>query len=88
MLWKVVISKRAEKTLAALPKNLREHIMQGISRLKNGPYQLDLDVKPLAGRPEWRLRIGSWRVLFQIFNAEIRIIVVSISPRGDAYKNF
>ena len=88
MLWKVVISKRAEKTLAALPKHLRERIMQGISRLKNGPYQSGLDIKPLTGRPEWRLRIGSWRVLFQIFNAEIRIIVVSISPRGDAYKNF
>ena len=88
MLWKVVISKRAEKTLAALPKNLRERIMHGITRLEAGPYQSGLDIKPLAGRPEWRLRIGSWRVLFQIFNAEIRIIVVSISPRGDAYKNF
>ena len=86
MIWEVVIGKRAEKTLGSLPKPLRERIIQGINRLKAGPYQSGLDVKPLNGRPEWRLRIGDWRVLFQVYETEIRIIVISVSPRGGAYK--
>ena len=85
-MWQVVIAKRAEKTLASLPKDLRERIMNEILRLKGGPYQPGLDVKPLVGRPEWRLRVGGWRVLFRVYKDEIIIIVVSVSPRGDVYK--
>ena len=86
MIWEVVVGKRAEKTLGTLPKPTRERIIQSINKLKDGPYQPGLDVKPLNGRPEWRLRVGDWRVLFLVYNAEIRIIVISVSPRGDAYK--
>ena len=85
-MWDIVIEKRAEKTLASLPKKLRERIMNAIDRLAYGPYQPGLDVKPLAGRPEWRLRVGGWRVLFRVYKDEIIIIVVSVSPRGDVYK--
>lgn len=85
-MWDIVIEKRAEKTLASLPKKLRERIMNAIDRLAYGPYQSDLDIKQLAGRPEWRLRVGGWRVLFRVYKDEIIIIVVSVSPRGDVYK--
>ena len=86
MIWEIVIGKRAEKALGTLPKPVRERVIQGINRLKGGPYQSGLDVKPLSGRPEWRLSIGDWRVLFRGYEAEIRIIVISVSPRGDASK--
>lgn len=86
MTWEVVISKSAEKTLATLPKPLRERIMEAIDQLVDGPYDCGADVKPLKGRPEWRLRIGGWRVLFRVREEVIQIIVVSLSPRGDAYK--
>ncbi|MBR0044550.1 MAG: hypothetical protein IJP56_06915 [Synergistaceae bacterium] len=53
-MWDIVIEKRAEKTLASLPKKLRERIMNAIDRLAYGPYQSDLDIKQLAGRPARR----------------------------------
>ena len=86
MIWKIVIGHKAKKTLASLPKPLRERILMAIDRLRYGPYQPDLDVKPLRGRPEWRLRVGDWRVLFLIDENEIKIVIVHVNPRGDVYK--
>lgn len=86
MIWNISIGRKALKVLASLSKPQRLKISEAIDKLKYGPYQKELDIKPLQGRPEWRLRVGDWRVLFLIFENEIKISVVSISPRGDAYK--
>jgi mRNA interferase RelE/StbE len=41
-------------------------------------------VTPLVGRPEKRLRLGSWRIIFSETATEI--VVVKIAPRGRAYE--
>ena len=44
------------------------------------------DVKKLAGRPgEWRLRIGSWRVVFAVDPDAQAIVVLQVTLRRDAY---
>ena len=86
MTWTVTVGRKAARMLLSLPRPQRERLTRAIDRLKDGPWQRDLDVKPLQGRPEMRLRVGDWRVLFLVYANEIRISVVSISPRGDAYK--
>ena len=45
-----------------------------------------VDIKPLKGRPEWRLRVGKYRVLFIEDRDNLTYIITVISPRGDAYK--
>ncbi len=44
-----------------------------------------LDVRRLTGSPEYRIRVGDWRVRF-ILDAEAQMIVVQrVLPRGRAY---
>ena len=86
VIWEVVIGRGAERTLASLSKPLRKRLMAGIDRLSAGPYRCGADVKPRKGRSEWRLRVGEWCILFRVFDEKIQIVVVSLSPRGDAYK--
>ncbi|MFB2834330.1 type II toxin-antitoxin system RelE family toxin [Floridanema evergladense] len=45
-----------------------------------------VDIKPLKGRPEWRLRVGDYRIMFLIDDENKVYILTKISPRGDAYK--
>ncbi len=55
--------------------------MTAIEKLPDG------DVRRLeGGHDEWRLRVGSWRVIFTINNKARLIIVLLVSGRGDAYK--
>jgi mRNA-degrading endonuclease RelE of RelBE toxin-antitoxin system len=43
-------------------------------------------VKSLTGRPgEYRLRVGSWRVLFELAEGDV-IVVYRVAPRGSAYQ--
>lgn len=84
--WKVVILKSFDKDMANIPKDERERIRVAVNTLVLGPYDCGLDVKPLKGRPEWHLRIGPRRVLFLVDKGKIIITVISVSPRGDAYK--
>jgi mRNA interferase RelE/StbE len=75
---KIMVARAAAKALKRLPRNQAERIMAAIGKLPMG------DVKRLQGRPEYRLRVGSWRVIFAM-DAET-ITVTAIGPRGDIYR--
>ncbi|PPC89580.1 MAG: plasmid stabilization system [Methylobacter sp.] len=45
-----------------------------------------LDIKKLAGREGFRLRIGGYRALYRIEEERLIIEVVAIGNRGDIYK--
>ena len=45
-----------------------------------------LNIKPLKGRPEFRLRGGKYRILFLEDPVNQVYIVTQIRPRGDVYK--
>ncbi len=83
--WTVIVLTSAAKRVSGLPKSERERIRRAINNLEEGPYN-NANIKRLNGRPEWRLRVGGWRVLFLVENETITITVVSVEPRGDAYK--
>ena len=75
----VTLSRRASKALRALDKPTRARMVAGIYNLPSG------DVKKLRGyTAAFRLRIGDFRILFEMSAAEIR--VSDILPRGGAYK--
>jgi mRNA interferase RelE/StbE len=45
------------------------------------------DLKKLKGMNElYRLRVGDYRVLFEKYDDELKIIVVDIGNRGEIYK--
>jgi mRNA interferase RelE/StbE len=83
-MWRVVILPEVKKRLARLPADDRERILRALLALSAGPSAGD--VKPLRGRPEWRLRVGGWRVLLRIVPEDQAIFAVHLGPRGDVYK--
>ena len=80
----IILSHNAEKALRKLDKKRRDNIVEAIQAIPKG------DIKPMEGKPEgrYRLRVGGYRVIFRYDkNGNLVIVVVlEISPRGDAYK--
>ena len=73
---------RAEKDLSSLPKADQSRILQRIELLQHG---LTGDIKRLTNfTPEYRLRVGDYRILFEILEGSI--IVYRILHRRDAYR--
>lgn len=67
-----------------MPQRTAERIQERVKAVAADPANHGLGVRPLANRPGFRLRIGDWRVLFDM-DAET-LEVIAIETRGDVYK--
>jgi mRNA-degrading endonuclease RelE of RelBE toxin-antitoxin system len=84
MPWRVEVSSHAQRDLQRLPRRDREAVIEALRRLGIDPGAADM--KKLGGRRgEWRLRVGRWRVLLDLDNADGLITVSRIVARKDAY---
>ena len=82
MRYRLEIMNEARSQLRALPKELRRNIG---ARLEDMQNDLAGDVKKLSARTsEYRLRVGSFRVLFTL-EADL-IKVYAVKNRKDAYE--
>ena len=82
MSYQIIYDKPALKFLRKQPPDQQRRLVEAIHKL---PKQGDL--KPMAGRPEeYRLRVGSYRVLYTVHEQVLVVQVLSIGNRGDIYK--
>ncbi|MDA8307310.1 MAG: type II toxin-antitoxin system RelE/ParE family toxin [Deltaproteobacteria bacterium] len=56
-----------------------------IQELAMNPFAVP-NVKSLAGRPGYRLRVGDWRILFEVAQNEQIFFILKIAQRGGAYR--
>ena len=78
----LLISEEAREQLRALPKPLRRNIGQRLDALQSG---LAGDVKKLTAREhKYRLRVGSYRILFRLEGSVI--FVYAVKHRREAYE--
>ena len=72
------------KAFDSLPESARDAIQRKIdemsARLKEFPH------KRLTGRPEFKLRVGNYRVLYEFDSAQGRIYLHYVGDRRDIYK--
>jgi mRNA interferase RelE/StbE len=81
MVFDLRFSPRALKDLRGLQASDQQRVLAAIERLRDN---LKGDVKKLtAHTPEYRLRVGDFRVLFDVSGSEIQIY--RIRHRRDAY---
>ena len=81
MNYDVVLKPRAIKDLKSLPKPVRQRIIEKIEALRSN---LAGDVKRLTDMtPEYRLRVGDYRVLFEVEGK--KVVVYRVVNRKDAY---
>ena len=81
---KVLLSRGALRSLRRARRDEAQRIRGALDRLAGDPRGLNLDVKKLHGRSGHRLRVGDWRVIFELTGDTI--VVKAVRRRGDAYK--
>ncbi|NSC22129.1 type II toxin-antitoxin system RelE/ParE family toxin [Streptomyces albus subsp. chlorinus] len=78
----------AQRQLRAVSRPDAMRILAALTALGDDPYREDADVKKLTGPSElYRLRVGSYRVAYQINDGELVILVVKAGDRRDVYRN-
>jgi len=84
--WSVVYSAGATKALARMPRNTADLIRRKILALAGDPYAPNNNVKALVGRPGFRLRVGDWRVIYELRNDRLIVHVLTVAARGSVYR--
>lgn len=83
MNYTVLILRRAQKELANLQKLDYERVRDAVMSLSDNPRPINC--KKLVGREGWRIRIGNYRVIYEIDDAKQEIIVFYIGHRRNIY---
>ncbi|MCX5524544.1 type II toxin-antitoxin system RelE/ParE family toxin [Streptomyces bobili] len=77
----------AQRQLQAVSRLDAMRILTALTALGDDPYRQDADVKKLTGPSGlYRLRVGSYRVAYQINDGELVILVVKVGDRRDVYR--
>ncbi len=88
MTYSLKVEKRAIKEMNLLSKNIQDRIKEKIKvTLVENPFPTgDNDIKKIKGSKFWRLRIGEYRVFFDIDQEDNIVYILSIRHRSKAYR--
>lgn len=85
-MYKIIYTTQAAKTLIKMPKKTANLIREKLEQVANDPFATTPNAKKLQGRPGYRLRVGDWRVIYEINKNEVVIVVIKIAHRGEVYQ--
>ena len=81
--YKIILSKQAQKTLDKFSDIIAEPIFNAIAALAQNPRPKG--VKKLKGRDGYRIRVGNYRIIYDIFDNELIIDIIALGHRKDIY---
>jgi mRNA interferase RelE/StbE len=83
--YKVVTTKSFAKELSRLPENWQKRIVGKIKEVAADPYARHNNVTKLQGREGYRLRVGNWRVIYELHDEYLQLWVLEVGARGGIY---
>ncbi len=88
MKYKILFDKDAEKQLNKIDGTQQRIIVNWIAKYLENTHDPRIFGKTLKGnlKDYWRYRVGNYRIIAEINNDEIRIIIIEIGHRKDIYK--
>lgn len=85
MVYRLEFSKRAEKEFSALPRQIQQRLQPRIDELAVDPRPSG--VKKLEGTDnQYRLRVGDYRIIYQLQDEILLIILLRIGHRREIYR--
>lgn len=88
MEYRVEFTKSARKEFDALPSDIQDKTVEALTFLSKNPFSELLRIKKLKGAPSlYRIRIGDYRVVYEIRQNVLVILVIKIGHRREVYRH-
>jgi mRNA interferase RelE/StbE len=82
--YTVEILRSAQRQLAKVDRQDQPRLISAIRALAAVPRPPGC--KKLSGRPAWRIRIGAYRVVYEIHDDRLIVLVLRVAHRKDVYR--
>ena len=89
MKYKVILSEKARKALKKLDKQTSSLIIGWIEKNLEGCENPRIHGKGLTSNKsgQWRYRIGDYRLVCEIYDEKITVLVLEVGHRKNIYNN-
>lgn len=85
--YSVEFVRSARKEFEKLPERIRDNVVKALKLLSHDPYSELLRVKKLKGAEDlFRIRLGDYRVVYEIDGNKLIVIVIKIGHRSEIYR--
>ena len=84
MTYRLSILPRAQRELERLHSGIYERIRDAIRALGEEPRPSGC--RKLSGRAGWRIRVGDYRVIYEVDDSAAEVTVLHIGHRRDVYR--
>lgn len=79
--------QRAVRQLGAISQPAALTILRALTPLGDDPRRHDADIKKMTGYADrYRLRVGDYRVIYEIADERLIILIVGVGHRREAYR--
>jgi mRNA interferase RelE/StbE len=85
MAYKIAFSKSANKELSRLPKNIYLKVEVSIDGLIENPRPSGCK-KLVGSKNTYRIRVADYRIIYDVYDDIIEILIIKIGHRKDVYK--
>lgn len=82
-MYSIEFTKKAESQLYKLEGDVQERIIKTLERIKIRPQDY---VEKLVGEPGYKLRVGDYRIILDIDNYKLTILILKVGHRKNIYK--
>jgi mRNA interferase RelE/StbE len=83
--YQLSFAPAADRQLRKLPQAVQKRIVRSVEGLQTNPRPPGA-IKLQGERDLYRIRAGDWRVVYQIADDRLVVLVVRIGHRGDVYR--
>lgn len=83
MSYSVFIKRSAQKQISKIPPQDNQRIKAAIRKLSEVPRPHGC--KKLVGRPAFRIRVGNYRIVYEIHDKKLIVLIVDVGHRRDVY---
>lgn len=80
----VIITRTVQKTLSKLPDKIVTKLEAAMLKLEDNPRPFGCN--KLKGREAYRIRKGDYRIIYEIEDKVLRIIIIDVGNRKDVYR--
>ena len=85
MAYRVIIPKPVQKDITALPRSVRKRISKRIASLQENPRPQGC-VKLKGYKNEYRIRVGDYRIRYEVRDDELIVFLLYCLHRKDVYR--
>ena len=85
-MYTLLIERDAEKGFKRIPKNISNKLITKIKSLKDNPKPGGCR-KITGSENDYRVRVGDYRVIYEINENNKQVIILAVGHRKDIYKN-